>query len=109
VKHSRQAVGQKCVSCHDASYTNFLTEWTTGLEKEVVGAAQAVRRAEAALARERRGGGKNAPAENLLSQARAGLALIGSARPVHNPEGTQALLEGVRKKAEEALARAGQR
>jgi hypothetical protein len=105
VKHSREAVGQKCVACHDASYTGFLTEWTTGLDKEAARAADAVRRAEAALARERRAGHRRIDDEEHLKQARAALGLVRSARAVHNPGAAEALLEGARKSAE-ALAEA---
>ena len=109
VKHSRQAVGQKCLACHDASYSGFLTEWTTGLDKEAAKVGDAVRRAEAALARERRAGHRSADAEENLKQARATLGLVRSARPVHNPGAADALLEGARKKAEAALAEASRR
>jgi hypothetical protein len=102
-KHSRQAVAQKCLGCHDASYTGFLTEWTSGLDKETARAADAVKRAEAAVARARRAGHRNAEAEDHLKQARATLALVKTARPVHNPTAADTLLEATRKNAEAAL------
>lgn len=103
-KHSRQTVGQKCVGCHDAAYTNFLTEWTAGLDQEASRAGEVLRRAEAALARERRGGRKLPEAAALVKEARAALALVRSARGVHNPGVAEALIETARKKADEALA-----
>jgi hypothetical protein len=103
-KHSRQTVGQKCVGCHDAAYTNFLTEWTAGLDQEASRAGEVLRRAEAALARERRGGRKLPEAAALVKEARAALALVRSARGVHNPGVAEALIEAARKKADEALA-----
>jgi hypothetical protein len=38
------------VGCHDASYSSFLSEWTTGLDKESAAALAAVKQAESALA-----------------------------------------------------------
>jgi len=65
-KHSRQAVGDKCVGCHDAAYTAFLGEWTGGLDKETAAAASALKRAESALQRERRAG-RRAPRPRFWS------------------------------------------
>jgi hypothetical protein len=94
--HSRPAVGEKCVTCHDAAYTSFLTEWTTGTDQEVARTAAAVQRAESALAR-----GRPTPAARAaLKEAREALALVRKARPVHNPEAASALLEAARQKVE---------
>ncbi len=108
-KHSRQAVAAKCVGCHDKAYTSFLDEWTKGLDKATAEAAQALKRAEAALARERRAGRKAPEAEALVKDARAALALVQKARGVHNPPVAEALLQTARDKADAALARAAQR
>jgi len=108
-KHSRQAVGQKCVGCHDAAYMSFLTEWTAGLDKEAVQAGEALKRAEAALARERRAGRELPEAAALVKEARAALALVRQARGVHNPTVAQALLDAAARKAEAALAGAARR
>ena len=108
-KHSRQAVGEKCVGCHDKAYTSFLGEWTTGLDKATAQAAQALKRAEASLARERRSGRKAPEAEALVKEAREALALVQKARGVHNPAAAEALLQAAREKAEAALARSAQR
>jgi hypothetical protein len=93
-KHSRGAVGEKCVSCHDAAYTSFLTEWTSGTDRDIAMTAAAVRRAEAL--------GRRATAQVRadVREAREALALVRKARPVHNPEAAAALLEAARKKVE---------
>jgi len=108
-KHSRQAVGEKCVGCHDKAYTSFLVEWTTGLDKAMAQAAQALKRAETSVARERRAGRKTAEAEGLVKEAREALALVQKTRGVHNPAGAEALLQVARERAEAALARSAQR
>ena len=103
-KHSRQAVGEKCVGCHDAAYSAFLGEWTTGLDKESAAAAAALKRAETALLRERRAGRKPPEAEALARQSREALELVRKARGVHNPSVAEELLKLSRQKADEALA-----
>jgi hypothetical protein len=108
-KHSRQAVGDKCVGCHDKAYTSFLDEWTKGLDKAAAQAAQALKRAEAALAHDRRAGRKAPEADGLVKEAREALTLVQKARGVHNPAGAEALLEAAREKAEAALARSARR
>ena len=95
-KHSRQAVGEKCVSCHDAAYTSFLTEWTAGTDQEIAKTAAAVGRAEALA----RGGRATPEVRALVKEARDALALVRKARPVHNPEAASALLEAARRKVE---------
>lgn len=104
-KHSRQAVGDTCVGCHDAAYTAFFGEWTAGLDKETAAAGVVLKRAEAALQRERRAGRQAPEAEALVRQARGALDLVRKARGVHNPPAAEALLTASRQKAEEALAR----
>jgi len=106
-KHSRRAVGEQCVGCHDAAYTSFFTEWTTGLDKLSAETAQAVKRAEAAVGRQRRARRPVPEAEALVRQAREALALVQRTRAVHNPAGAEALLETARQKAAAALAEAG--
>ncbi len=105
-KHSRKAVGEKCTGCHDPGYRSFLDEWTTGLDKEAAAARDALKRADAALARERRAGRPAPEADALAKEGREALALVQKARGVHNPAGAETLLQLSRKKAEEALARA---
>jgi len=95
-KHSRQAVGDTCVSCHDAAYTGFLTEWTAGTDQEIARTAAAVRRAEALA----RGGRVTAEVRAAVKEAGEALALVRRARPVHNPDAAAALLEAARKKVE---------
>ena len=109
VKHSRHAVSEKCVGCHDKAYTSFLDEWTKGLDKATAETVQALKRAEAGLARDRRRGRKVPEAEALVKEARAALALVQKARGVHNPPAAEALLEAARGKADAALARSAQR
>jgi hypothetical protein len=101
-KHSRQAVGEKCVGCHDPAYTSFFGEWTTGIDQSTARAADAIRRAQAALGGRRP---KDAAADTLLRDAREALALVQKARGAHNPATAEALLELARQKAEQALAR----
>ena len=108
-KHSRQAVGQRCVGCHDAAYTSFVGEWTAGLDKQVAGARDALRRAETALAGERRAGRRAPDAEALVRQAREALTLVQKARGVHNPAGAESILEAVRAKADAAAGQARQK
>lgn len=103
-KHSRRAVSQKCVGCHDPSYLGFAAEWTTGFDREVVRAAGALKQAEAALAAARRAGRQLPQAAALVQQSREALALVRSARGVHNPSAAEALLDVARRKAEEAIA-----
>jgi hypothetical protein len=108
-KHSRQAVGDKCVGCHDKAYTSFLGEWTTGLDGGAAQVAQTLKRAQAAVARERRVGHKTGEAETLVKEARNALALVQKARGIHNPAAAEALLEAARQKAEEVVARSAPR
>jgi hypothetical protein len=108
-KHSRQAVGEKCAGCHDPAYSSFVTEWTAGLDKEATAARDALKRAQAALARARRAGRQTPEADALVKQSREALALVQKARGVHNPPAAEALLELARKKAQDALARSAQR
>ncbi len=108
-KHSREAVSAKCVGCHDPAYKSFAGEWTVGLDKAKAQAAEAVRRAEAVLARNRRAGQKAPEAAALMKQAREALSLVERARGVHNPDAAEALLKVARDKADAALSRSAQR
>ncbi len=108
-KHSRKAVAEKCVGCHDAAYAGFLDEWTAGFDKEATSVRDTLKRAETALARQRRGGRAVSDADDAVTEARKALALVQKARGVHNPPAAEALLQIARKKAEEALARSAQR
>jgi hypothetical protein len=106
-KHSRQAVTEKCLGCHDTAYASFATEWTAGFDQAAGEAGRAVTRAEALLARGRRAGQKAPEAEALLREAREAVALVRKARGVHNPPVAEALLQAARQKAGEAAARGG--
>jgi hypothetical protein len=108
-RHSRQAVGEKCVGCHDKAYAGIFAEWTTGLDKESAAAAAALKRADASLLRERRAGRPSPEADALARQAREALTLVQKARGAHNPAAGGALLGAARAKAEEALARSMRR
>jgi hypothetical protein len=100
-KHSREAVGRACITCHEPPYTALLTEWTRGFDAELRSATTAVRGAEQALARARRAGGKAMPeAAALLNEARQALGLVRVARPAHNPLAADALLAKVRANAD---------
>jgi hypothetical protein len=103
-KHSRQAVGEKCLGCHDAGYAKYIGQWTTALDTEAVRVTAVVTRADAAIAQERRKGRQVGDAATLVREARQALALVRNARGVHNPPASQALLQIARTKAEEALA-----
>jgi hypothetical protein len=103
-KHSRQAVGEKCVSCHQPEHIAFLDQWTVDLDKEVARVADQVKRAEAALASARRAGRKLPEAEARVKEARDAVTLVRSVRGVHNPGAASALLEAALKRAEAALA-----
>jgi hypothetical protein len=108
-KHSRRAVAEKCVGCHDAAYASFLDEWTAGFDKEATAIRDTLKRAETAFARQRRGGRAVSDAAGAVTEAHKALALVQKARGVHNPPAAEALLQIARKKAEEALARSAQR
>lgn len=107
-KHSRKGVAEKCAGCHDAAYTAFLDEWTAGFDKEATAVRGILKRAETALARARRGGRPVVDAAAAVTEAHQALALVQKSRGVHNPPAAEALLQGARKKAEEALARSAQ-
>jgi hypothetical protein len=111
-KHSRAAIAQKCVGCHEPPYLALLTEWTAGTGADVRATTDAIRTAESAVARARRAGRKTPDADALLTEAREALALVRKAGSPHNPLAADALLEAAREKvakAREALAERGQR
>lgn len=56
-------------------------------------AREALRRAETALARERRAGRRGPDAEALVRQADEALTLVQKARGAHNPTGAESILE----------------
>ena len=105
-KHSRAAVGDKCLGCHEASYGTLLSEWTTGFDGDLRKAVDALKRAETAIARARRGGRKTPEADALLKEARDALTLVRAARPAHNPLAADTLLRAAAEKAAAAFARA---
>jgi hypothetical protein len=105
-RHSRQAVGQKCLACHEAPYLALMTEWTTGFDQDMSRLSASLRQAEAALARAR---GARRPVDDtaaLVREARAAHDLVRSARGVHNPLLADALLETARRKAAQAVTQA---
>jgi hypothetical protein len=108
-KHSRRAVGQKCLACHEPPYLALLDEWTAGFDKDMARLREALKRAAAALVAARRKGLTVPEAERLLKEARDTLALVRSVRGVHNPLAADALLVAARRKAEDALALAGRK
>jgi hypothetical protein len=105
-RQTRATIAQKCLACHEPTFTPLATEWTTGFDADLKKTAAAVRAAEAAIGRALKGGRRVAEAENLVRQAKASLALVRSAKPAHNPLAADALLTGARKKAEQARAKA---
>jgi hypothetical protein len=107
-RHSRQAVTQKCLACHEAPYLALATEWTSGLDKDMGRASAALRRAEATLAKGRRSGHSTGETEALVRDARSALDLVRRARGAHNPLLADALLQAARAKAERAAAQPGQ-
>jgi hypothetical protein len=108
-KHSRQAVGQKCLACHEPPYLALMGEWTAGFDKDTSRASATLRRAEAALANARRAGQKAPDAEVLVREARSTLDLVRRARAAHNPLLADTLLDAARQKAERAAAQARRR
>jgi hypothetical protein len=108
-KHSRKVVGQQCLACHEEPYMAFMEAWTTGLDEQMAQATKVIKRAEAALRKSHRAGRKTPGADLLVKDARRALAMVKRGRAVHNPDAADALLEGARRKAEEALAQVGQR
>ncbi|MFQ5847518.1 MAG: cytochrome c3 family protein [Candidatus Methylomirabilales bacterium] len=108
-KHSRKAVGQQCLACHDEAYVAFLDEWTTGLDEQMAKATKDLKRAEVALKKARRAKRKISAAESLVEDAHRALAVVKGGRGVHNPAAADALLEVVRQKAKQALAQIGRR
>ena len=108
-KHSRQAVGQKCLACHETPYLALMSEWTAGFDKDMSRASAALKRAEAVLATARRAGQKAPDAEGLVREARSALELVRRARAAHNPLLADTLLDAARQKAESAAAQARRR
>jgi hypothetical protein len=106
-RHSRQAVGQKCLECHEAPYLALMTEWTTGFDKDMSRLAASLRQAEAALARARSARRPVGDTAALVREARAAHDLVRRARGAHNPLLADALLETARRKAAQAVTRAG--
>lgn len=106
-KHSRKAVGQQCLACHDEGYLTFVESWTVEFDGQVAEAAKAVKRAETALGKARRAKRDVPEADALVKEAREALAVVQGARAVHNPDAADALLETARRKAQEALVQAG--
>ncbi len=49
-KHSRAAVGEKCVGCHEAPYTALMSEWTTGFDADLKTTVGALKRAAVVVA-----------------------------------------------------------
>jgi hypothetical protein len=108
-RHSRQAVGQKCLACHETPYLALMSEWTVGFDKDMSRVSASLRRAEAALASARRAGQKAPDAEVLVREARSALEIVRRARAAHNPLLANTLLDAARQKAESAAAQASRR
>jgi hypothetical protein len=106
-KHSRAAVGETCLACHDATYMPLMAEWTTGFDRDLQATAAALGEAQRALARARKSGRPSAAAEGLLKQAREAHGLVKAGGVPHNPLAADALLESARRKAEQARDRSG--
>jgi hypothetical protein len=104
-KNARAAIADKCVACHEPPYTALLAEWRTGFDGDFKRTAEAVARAEAAVAAARKAGRPAGEAQALLKEARETLAYVRAARPAHNPLAADALLAGARQKAQEAASR----
>jgi hypothetical protein len=104
-RHSRAAVGERCLGCHDASYTPLLTEWTAGFDADPRKTAEVIQKVDASVSYARPGGRGTPEAEALLREARDALALVRRARPAHNPLAADALLRAARERAEAVLAR----
>jgi hypothetical protein len=105
-RHSRQAVGQQCLACHERPYLALMSEWTVGFDQDMSRLAASLKRAEAALARARKAGRPAEEAVALLREARSVRDLVRKARPAHNPLLGDALLQDARRKAEDAATRA---
>lgn len=99
-KASREAIGQKCLGCHDAPYLALLREWTTGFDGDIRATAEAVERGQRAVSAARRAG-RTVPAATVagLKEAREALALVRRARSPHNPLAADALLAAARARA----------
>jgi hypothetical protein len=104
-KHSRQAVSEKCVGCHEPAYLALAGEWTTGFDRDTARAAAALKRAEAAVAGARKAGRPADDADALVKEARRALTLVRGARGAHNPLAADTLLDVARQRAEEAAAK----
>jgi hypothetical protein len=105
----RQAVGPRCVACHEPPYVALLGEWTAGFDKDAGRASTALKRAEGALSAARQAGRATKEAETALKDAQAAVGLVRRARGVHNPGMADALLETARRTAEDTLAQLGRR
>jgi hypothetical protein len=84
-----------------------MTEWTTGFDKDMSRLAASLRQAEAALARARSARRPVGDTAALVREARAAHDLVRRARGAHNPLLADALLETARRKAAQAVTRAG--
>jgi len=102
LKNARAAIADKCIGCHEPAYTALLTEWRTGFDGDFKRTAEAVAKAQAAVAAGRKAGRPAPEAEARRKEARNALALVRAARPAHNPLAADALLEAARLKAQEA-------
>jgi hypothetical protein len=106
-KPTPEALGEACLACHERRYLAILPEWTRGFAAEVRQAAAAVRDAEAAVGRARRGGRKTPEADALLREAREAVGLVRTAGAAHNPLAAGALLDLARDRAQQARAGVG--
>jgi hypothetical protein len=103
-KNPRAAIAGKCMACHEPPYAALLTEWRTGYEGDFKRTADAIAKAQAAVAAARKAGRPAAEAEARLKEARDALAFVRAARPAHNPLAADALLSAAERRAREATA-----
>jgi hypothetical protein len=101
---SRGSLAAACTGCHERTYLPLLTEWTTGLSREVSQTADALRAAEAAAKRARAPARNIAAARALLAEARAALAVVRAGGGAHNPLAADDLMRMVGDRLERARA-----
>ena len=106
---SRASLATACTGCHERTYLALLAEWTTGVSRDLSQAAEALRAAEAAVARARPGE-RNVPAARaLVKEAREALTLVRAGGGAHNPVAADDLLRAARERAERARTEVGTR
>jgi hypothetical protein len=104
---SRGSLAAACTGCHERTYLPLLTEWTTGVSRELAQTADALRAAEAAVNRARAPARNVAAARALLVEARTALAVVRAGGGAHNPPAADDLIRLVRDRVERARAELG--